>query len=48
MYIEFEVHNTNDFVDLIEEELFSHATRDEAAECILNIISAFFNHYDKE
>lgn len=48
MYIEFEVHNTNDFVNLIEEELFNIATRDEAAECILNIISSFFKHYDKE
>lgn len=48
MYINFEVYDTKDFADLIEEELFKHATDEEAADVLLDIINRYFNYYHKE
>lgn len=46
MYIEYEVFKTMDFADLITDELFLHATRDESKEVILEITRRFFEYYD--
>ena len=45
MFIEYEVNETDDFVDMLIAELFPHATTYEAMDCILKLITAYFEYY---
>lgn len=48
MYIEYEVHDIDDFVDLIRNEAFKHLTKAEARNLILKLIDAYFDEFRRD